>query len=452
VVDYIGNHRLYLVKAQTLFDLPAGRQHVFHCLEEVQAGEWPLPPGCEVTYELEAIEILEQLSQPPGSQDLALRRYYEDFRELQGQRPTASEAHHDGYKPRSVRAWHGSWLGFVQEMGDLPGARNATFDAHRSFLSALETTEMTRSFKMLVLKAMLDADQLPGAMSIDALSNRVRSLAHRTPRLADEFGGTLDDPAGLREFLERNPIEAWTGGRGFCAGHGRHAHLPPGLPRAAPAADDRRGAPAVAQHRARPASSSPGADCVQAEPRPDALFKSAELGGTEPPESPNELRMRDRDEILRVEHARPQDGYRDGDLESGVSRARRVGHDRHQGPVDIVGRHADHHGRPHLGRHAQINEPDLASLRRHCGCSRRSSSRNSWSAAATKSVSEGRSCGKDATRRTSSATTSERASSGSASNSSTSFCAACVMSSASHPDRFESRSVFARRPNTSDAA
>lgn len=214
VVDYIGNHRVFLVKAQTLFDLPAGRQHVFNCLEKVQAGEWPLPPGCEVTYELEALEILKQLSIPPGSQDQALRRYYEDFKELHGERPTASEAHHDGYKPRSVRARHGSWLAFVGEMGDLPGDLGRAFEAHRAFLAALETTEMTRSFKMLVLKAMLDADQLPGAMAIDELATRVRHLAHRSPRLAAEFGGALDDAAGLRAFLERNPIDAWTGGRG----------------------------------------------------------------------------------------------------------------------------------------------------------------------------------------------------------------------------------------------
>jgi len=214
VVDYIGNHRVFLVKVQTLFDLPAGRQHVFNCLEKVQAGEWPLPPGCEVTYELEAIEILRKLAQPPGSQDQALRRYYEDFRELHGERPTASEAHHDGFNLRSVRTRYGSWLAFAREMGDLPGDLGRAFEAHRQFLMALETTEMTRSFKMLVLKAMLDADALPGAISMEDLAARVNSLAQRSPRLAEEFGGALADRSALRRLLERNPVEAWVGGRG----------------------------------------------------------------------------------------------------------------------------------------------------------------------------------------------------------------------------------------------
>jgi superfamily II DNA or RNA helicase/diadenosine tetraphosphate (Ap4A) HIT family hydrolase/HKD family nuclease len=213
VVDYIGNHRVFLLKPQTLFDLPAGRQNVFNCLEKLEAGEWPLPPGCDVTYELEAIEILKKLSQGRGLPD-ALRGYYENFRETCGERPTASEAHHDGYKPRSVRQAHGSWLGFVRDMGDLSGPGEAAFDSYRGFLSALEITEMTRSFKMLVLKAMLDADALPGRLQVDVLTARVRELARRTPRLASEFGSALEDESKLRQLLERNPIDAWTGGRG----------------------------------------------------------------------------------------------------------------------------------------------------------------------------------------------------------------------------------------------
>jgi len=74
-----------------------------------------LPPGCEVTYDLQAIDILRNLL--PRDPDV-VRRYYEDFRELHGIRPTALEAFHDRYNPRVVRGRHGSWLGFVDAMGD----------------------------------------------------------------------------------------------------------------------------------------------------------------------------------------------------------------------------------------------------------------------------------------------------------------------------------------------
>ena len=104
VIDYIGNHRVFLLKPQTLFGLPPGDREVFNLIERLQNGTQELPPGCEVTYELEAIDILKSLlRRTTTTQDEALQRYYEDFRTVHGVRPTAVEAYQDGYNPRSVR-------------------------------------------------------------------------------------------------------------------------------------------------------------------------------------------------------------------------------------------------------------------------------------------------------------------------------------------------------------
>jgi hypothetical protein len=54
--------------------------------------------------------------------------------------------HHEGYKPRSLRERHGSWLGFVAAMGDLTPQEEALVRDGRAaaFLTMLETTPMTR--------------------------------------------------------------------------------------------------------------------------------------------------------------------------------------------------------------------------------------------------------------------------------------------------------------------
>ena len=61
MIDYIGNHRTFLLKPQTLFNLPAGDQNVQNLLEKIQAGTAELPSGCHVTYDLKSIEILKGL-------------------------------------------------------------------------------------------------------------------------------------------------------------------------------------------------------------------------------------------------------------------------------------------------------------------------------------------------------------------------------------------------------
>ena len=211
VVDYIGNHKVFLIKPRTLFNLPAGRQAVYDLMLDAEAGRFELPMGCEVTYELGAIDILKQLARPSGRADEALRRYYEDFRDLHGVRPTASEAYHDGYAPRSVRTAHGSWMGFVEAMGDLPADQKAAYEAASEFLGELETTSMTRSFKMLVMKAMLDRDALPGRLAIGALTEAVFEVASRSALLASDLGDALGSHDHLSAMLQRNPVAAWTG-------------------------------------------------------------------------------------------------------------------------------------------------------------------------------------------------------------------------------------------------
>ena len=214
VIDYIGNHRTFLLKPQTLFSLPAGDQNVQNLLERVQAGTAELPPGCHVTYDLKSIEILKGLLRVTRSPSEALATYVQDFLELHGVRPTALETHRDGYSPRSVRTNYGSWLGFLKSQGLLSENELQGFESAPEFLGALETTQMARSFKMVTLLAMLNEDRFPGSIDIDSLINAVQRLCEHQPRIATDFGLNIEDRATLKQSLEENPIKAWVGGAG----------------------------------------------------------------------------------------------------------------------------------------------------------------------------------------------------------------------------------------------
>ncbi len=75
VIDYIGNHRVFLTKTRALFGLGAGDRAVAYALEQLAAGTMELPPGCSVTYDLQAIDILRSLLRPVPAGD-QLRAYY----------------------------------------------------------------------------------------------------------------------------------------------------------------------------------------------------------------------------------------------------------------------------------------------------------------------------------------------------------------------------------------
>jgi hypothetical protein len=213
VVDYIGNHKTFLNVPAILLNAGSRPGEVARALREVSRGMLELPLGCSVEYELEALNILETLARPTRGAD-QVAHWYGSFRELQGRRPTATEAYHEGYDPRHFRTSYGSWFAFVQSEGDLDDLEQAAFEEHRPFIEALETTAMSKSFKMVTLLAMLARDRFPGSIAIADLAGEVTRIAQRLQPLRDELGDALTDAGAMRNLLEKNPVAAWTGGLG----------------------------------------------------------------------------------------------------------------------------------------------------------------------------------------------------------------------------------------------
>ena len=187
---------------------------MLNLLERLEAGTAELPPGCEVTYELEAKDILKSLLRVGGSAVELLTRRYQDFRETLGARPTAIEMLREGYNPRAMRPLFGSWLGFVRSQEDLGVDGTRAYEAAKSFLHALEETPIEKSYKMLVLLAMLNREQLPGSVRLPELAEEIKAIADRDPRIAADIREVLDDSVGLEQLLKKNPIDAWVGGKG----------------------------------------------------------------------------------------------------------------------------------------------------------------------------------------------------------------------------------------------
>jgi superfamily II DNA or RNA helicase/diadenosine tetraphosphate (Ap4A) HIT family hydrolase len=215
VIDYIGNHRSFLMKLRSIAALAERNASSIgalrNILDEVVRNELDLPEGCSVTYELESIKILESLLRP-ARPEAALEAFYRDFFERHGVRPTAVEAFHEGFNPRSNS--ERSWLGFVSRMNGLSDAETTAFSQSRAFLESIEKTETTRSYKIVLLLAMISADAIPGEIGIDKLVDRVAKLAARYLKVRDDFSVDVRDSKSLRRLLVENPIRAFVEGQG----------------------------------------------------------------------------------------------------------------------------------------------------------------------------------------------------------------------------------------------
>ena len=210
VIDYIGNHRIFLTKARALLQVGAGERALREALEAFRRDEISFPHGCEVTYDLEALDILQGLIRRGRDTD-ELEAFYRDFRERHGQRPTASEVQHAGFDPR--RTGHDGWFGFVAHQGDLDDDARGVLETHRALLAELESSAMTRAYKMLVLRAMLDAGEFPGEIPVADLAAGVGRLAARNPSLRSELSVDPQDALALRALLLKYPLKIWSDDR-----------------------------------------------------------------------------------------------------------------------------------------------------------------------------------------------------------------------------------------------
>lgn len=212
VIDYIGNHRSFILKLRALLNIQHGGDGAIRdAIRAIKENSLTLPIGCEVTYDLEAIDIMQALLRKSASEESALVQYYKDFREQHGQRPLASEAYHDGYLPSGARAIYGSWLELVEAMGDMDAEEKLVLNEHRVLLKGLEITSMSRSYKMVLLRALLNLDAMPGeGLAIDLLARGVKYLAERSERIYLDFGDAVKTETALKQSLVKNPVAAWT--------------------------------------------------------------------------------------------------------------------------------------------------------------------------------------------------------------------------------------------------
>ncbi|MGL1835129.1 DUF3427 domain-containing protein [Rhodocyclaceae bacterium SMB388] len=211
VLDFIGNHHSFLHKPQALAQVGASYKHLAEFARKVETRRLELPAGCFINYELELIDFLKSLDTD------GIAKEYQALKDGLGRRPTLAEFYRCGANLGRMRKEYSSWFGLVGAMNDLDQDEAIVATAHRDFLREVETTAMTKSFKMVLLEAFQELDGWASAPSMEALAERSwQVLQRRRPLLADLPEAQFDASDGRSKVWARywrdNPVNAWIGG------------------------------------------------------------------------------------------------------------------------------------------------------------------------------------------------------------------------------------------------
>ncbi|MCG2579832.1 MAG: DUF3427 domain-containing protein [Marinobacter sp.] len=208
ILDFVGNHQSFLHKPQALMGQAMNHRQLADFARKAQENRLELPDGCFINYDLEVIDFLKGLDQRGAEKD------YQALKDTLGRRPTLTEYYHFGASLTQTRKQHGSWFGLLNDVGDLTEIEAILLVEQERFLVEVETTSMTKSFKMILLEAFQQLGGWRQAPELPELAQESWRILKRRPKLFKELAESVQDVDGLSsqwlQYWKKNPVDHWT--------------------------------------------------------------------------------------------------------------------------------------------------------------------------------------------------------------------------------------------------
>jgi superfamily II DNA or RNA helicase/HKD family nuclease len=209
VLDFVGNHHSFLNRPDILFG------HLFkskptrnQLIDAVRNPKNLLPDGCYVNYDLEFIEFLDSLA---GD---ALDEKYKSLKVSLGRRPTLIEFWRSGANLSKLRLNYGSWWEFIDEQGDASPDELQVIESHVQWFRDLTKTNLTKSYKLILLKTLLNRRVLHVSVTLQNLARWGKEWYLSHPDWISDLPDSILPLSNLsdRKWLDhwkKNPIAAW---------------------------------------------------------------------------------------------------------------------------------------------------------------------------------------------------------------------------------------------------
>ena len=118
----------------------------------------------------------------------ALRVAEEELDGFGADRPSALQAYEAGYNPSSARARHGHWFAFLDDVDLLSQQERKAMQRHTDVLDGIEKEQVTKSYKLVTLQALLQMDALRTGADVAEIAWTAHRLVTGDPRLLGDTG------------------------------------------------------------------------------------------------------------------------------------------------------------------------------------------------------------------------------------------------------------------------
>lgn len=213
IIDLIANYRNADIK-QSLFYVNQGEK-------KKKSAPPILPDGCTVDFELEAKQLIEELAKKKMPRKEMVKQSYLQVKMELGRRPTYVEMHmHGPEDSRLFKQEFKSYFAFLYWAEELSAQEIETFRRYENWLNEVEATGMAKSYKMVLLSAMLQRGPSNWMKPITAAEIAPffhQYLTEREYRKKIDFSDKTTmklweyNEAKVASLIEKMPMTKWSG-------------------------------------------------------------------------------------------------------------------------------------------------------------------------------------------------------------------------------------------------
>ncbi len=214
VVDFIGNHISFFRKPEALFRIGNSKKERQHFLNQIQDNKLILPRGCYINFDMASIDIMGKLLKRKRNTQEEL---YKSITESKGRRPTLAEFFQAGGNVQTLRASYGNWFNFIKSEKDLTELEQECVHIHNEFYKEMEVTALTKSWKIILLEAMIENNGFLKPLTISDLARKSYAVLQRHQPLLNDLPKRFNniDSGHSKQwhtYWKNHPINALIGG------------------------------------------------------------------------------------------------------------------------------------------------------------------------------------------------------------------------------------------------
>lgn len=167
---------------------------------------------CLLHFDLDVIDLLEEMSRKHRSYRQQIIDAYFELKVELGRRPTYLEMYlNSQIQELNLPREFGSYVGLLYEAGELTSEETTVFKKFNELLNEMEKTVMSKSYKMVVLKAMLARGQMDWYRSTNAMDVAPFFQQYLSDKARSHIDPVDENLQKVVSLIERMPMTKWAG-------------------------------------------------------------------------------------------------------------------------------------------------------------------------------------------------------------------------------------------------